>query len=267
MGIAETIPGISGSTIALFLGIYEKLILTLNNFLPNNLLKIIKAKNNDRKKLIKKLNISFITFLMIGMVLSVFTFSHIMSYLFEFHKLALLTFFIGFILSSSIISGKKYFKKQNIIPIGLGFLFGISLLLLSPKDLLSTSPISILISGIITITFGLLPGVSGSFMLLIIGKYEYILHAVKDFNLPTIFFFALGMIIGILIFIKLIKHILENHKSNLFSFFFAFILGSITILIKDAYNVFFINEILIVILYLIVGTLCGICINKYFKEN
>ena len=81
--VFETIPGISGSTIALCLGIYEKIIKSLNLYSPNNLIRIYKAKKTKRLKLLKELNFSFLFFLILGMAVAIFSFSHLISYLFE----------------------------------------------------------------------------------------------------------------------------------------------------------------------------------------
>ena len=265
MGVFETIPGISGSTIALFLGIYEKIIKSLNLYSPNNLIRIYKAKKTKRLKLLKELNFSFLFFLILGMAVAIFSFSHLISYLFENYPIFLLTFFVGFIFSSTYISGKAHFKKENIIIISIGLLLGLALLLLSPQNLLGETPLDIIISGIVTVTFGLLPGISGSFMLLIIGKYEFILHSVKNLEWSTISLFMVGVAIGVIGLVKIIKHFLDNHNSKVLSFFFAFVIGSITLLIKDILIGFDMNDILVITTYLLVGILSGIYLHKIMK--
>jgi putative membrane protein len=267
MGIAETIPGISGATIALFLGVYEKLISSLNAWMPHNLYKIFKASKYKKRNQIRKLNFSFLFFLILGMAFSIFTFSHLLSYLFENFKNLLLIFFVGFILTSTVISGHRYFNKNNKYYILLGIIMGLSLNLLTPANLLGEKPLDIIITGFITVIFGLLPGVSGSFMMLIIGKYEFILNVVKTLDIINIIYFLFGVFLGIMSFIRGIKFLLDNYNIQLLSFFFSFVIASTSSLIKQISTDFNPNNTLILVAYLIVGILAGIFLHKMIQKN
>lgn len=266
IGICETIPGISGSTMALFLGIYQKLISTIHNFLPRNLFKILKLNANNKNKVISELNLKFFLTLIFGMISAVILFSHIIGFLFNNYKLYLLSFFVSFIVTSTIYQGKKYLIRKNQIQIICGILLGLSLLFISPREILDNSFISIIIAGMVTITFGLLPGISGSFMLLIIGKYEFILENVQDLNFEILIYFLTGIIFGAVLFIDLINKLFKKHKEKSLAFFFSFVLASISILLKDIIEIFYLSEILIIIFYLIIGILTGIHLQKFIKN-
>jgi len=263
MGVCELIPGISGSTMALFLNLYERLIFSLNSYLPHNFYKIIKSKN--RKKEIQKLEIPFLFFLILGILSAVFSFSHLLGFFIENYRNYIFSLFVGFIIISTFLQGRHSISIKTIKYSIVGLLFGISLIFLSPKNLIGSSSFEILIAGIISIIFGLLPGISGSFMLLILGKYEFILNSIRNFDFQIIFFFLIGIIIGTVLFVSIIKTLLDKHHKKLLSFFFAFVLGSIGVLILEILHNISQVSLPLVSLYFVLGLGLGFLLNFFMK--
>ena len=238
MGICETIPGISAATFALLFGIYERLLNSVTSLLfcilnLFHLQKKIKPPFKYRKVAFGKSTFYFLLFLFLGMMVGVFLFSHIFSYLFENYTDLILSFFVGVIFSLLLGQGKLYFSKKfwklNLI----GSLLGFSLLFLRPYGFFGNSALEIVGMGFVAIFFGLLPGISGSFMLLLFGKYQFIIGAVSQLHFQTLFFFLVGVVLGGVVFLAAFRYLFRKYKEELLAFFFAFILGSCGILIRD----------------------------------
>ena len=267
MGIAEIIPSISGSTIALFLGIYERLINALHTFLPHNIVKYFKKSKSKRRKFLDYFDFKFLLVLILGMLVSIFVFSHVLEFLLRDYRIFFLTFFIGFIGVSTFLCGKSYLGKGNWGFNLAGLFLGISLVFLSPQDLLGEDFISVMTAGIIAIVFGLLPGISGSFMLLIIGKYEFVINAVSNLNYRVLFAFLVGIAIGVVLLVRVIKHFLDNHKRGVLSFFFAFVIGSLGVLGKEVIENFSKSNFLFVLVWFVIGTLCALYLKKFLYSK
>ena len=269
MGIFETIPGISGSTIAFSLGIYKKLINSLYHLIPKKIsvtpfLDFIKSSLKEKKKKIQTLNIPFLFFLFFGMLTAVGIFSSVMLFLYEHHFTALVSFFVGLILTLTLLTGKPYLLNKSVWSFNvLGGLLGLSLLILKPAQLIGNSPFEIMFLGFFSVFFGLLPGISGSFILLLLGKYEFILTAIKHFDFVTLGLFASGLFLGALIFIHFLKHLIKEHQEKTFSFFFAFVLGSLSVLISQiAYHY---SSSIEIVFPLLIGIGSVYLTKKFFK--
>ena len=265
MGIAEIIPSISGSTVALFLGIYERFINALNSLLPHNIIKHFKKSKTKRKTFLNNFDFKFLLILTLGMFVSIFALSQVLEFLLRYYRLFFLIFFIGFIGISTLLCGKSYLGKRNWGFNLAGLFLGISLIFLSPQNLLGENFISIMIAGIIATVFGLLPGISGSFMLLIIGKYEFVISAVSNLNYKVLFAFLIGIVIGVILFIRVAKHFLDNHKRKVFSFFFAFVIGSLGVLGKEVIGSLSRSDFLLVMVWFAIGTLCALYLKEFLQ--
>ncbi len=267
MGIAEIIPSISGSTVALFLGIYERLINALHTLLPHNIVKYFKKSKSKRRKFLDYFDFKFLLVLILGMLVSIFVFSHILEFLLRDYRIFFLTFFVGFVGVSTFLCGKSYLGKGNWGFNLAGLFLGISLIFLSPQNFLGEDFISIMIAGIVTIVFGLLPGISGSFMLLIIGKYEFVINAVSSLNYKVLFAFLMGIFIGVILLIRVIKHFLDNHKRRVLSFFFAFVIGSLGVLGKEVIENFSKSDFLLMLMWFVIGTLCALYLKRFLIDK
>lgn len=225
MGAADVIPGVSGGTIAFMTGIYETLIDSINS-INGHALKLLYT--GKFKELWKHINGSFLLSLFIGILISVLSLAKAMQYLLENHPTQTWSFFFGLIVASSIIilKGIKGWKIKDIITLILGIGLGVLICTLSPTQ----TPDDlwfIFISGAIAICAMILPGISGSFILLILGKYEYIMAAISDMNLAVLAVFAVGAVVGILSFSKFLHWLMKRYNRLTILTLAGFIIGSL----------------------------------------
>ena len=225
MGAADIVPGVSGGTIALISGIYEELIFTLKNIN----LSLLKTLLKDGFKVFwKNLNGNFLSILLLGIASSVILLAQVIVFLLDNHEFKIWGFFFGLIISSAFLIIKDV-NPLNIIQI-IWILSGIviaALISLSNTTQIPDTDIFIFLTGSIAITAMILPGISGSFILLLLSKYEYIITAIKEFNVRTLLVFALGCIFGLIIFSRLLHFLFQNYKMNLLSLLSGFLIGSL----------------------------------------
>ena len=225
MGISDLIPGISGGTIALLLGIYKEFISSLKSINLSTLVLLIKL---NFKKLNEQLNLKFIFPVFIGILISIFIFSKHITYMISNHKILLLSFFYGLILFSSIRLIRNSSPKSiyDFLYIVFGFIIGLLIMFLEPLST-SHSFFSIFFSGFIAISAMLLPGISGSYILLILGKYKFMLDSISSLNFSNISIFSLGAILGILSFSKIIHWLIINYYRVTIFFLSGLMLGTL----------------------------------------
>ncbi|AWW30858.1 DUF368 domain-containing protein [Echinicola strongylocentroti] len=225
MGAADIVPGVSGGTIALITGIYETLLDSIKSIDLEALKLLGRFKLSA---LWKHINGSFLVALFLGIFTSIFTLSKLITYLMEVHPIPLWSFFCGLIIISSVLILRDI-KRWNLmvalaIPVGAVLAYWVTGLnpVESPNSLYFT-----FISGAIAICAMILPGISGSFLLLILGKYEAILMAVTEKDFLTLGVFAVGCLVGLLSFSRLISWLLKNHHAVTIAVLSGFMLGSI----------------------------------------
>ncbi|MDB3866331.1 DUF368 domain-containing protein [Acidimicrobiia bacterium] len=225
MGAADIVPGVSGGTIALITGIYEELISSIKN-INSKLFKIL--LKNGIKEFWSALNGNFLLVLLTGIFTSVILLAQVIVFLLVNHEFKLWGFFFGLIIASAFLILKDI-QSHNIKSILL-ILFGIliaAIISLSSTTSFPNSDIFIFITGSIAITAMILPGISGSFILLLLSKYEFIINAIKDFDIRVILVFGLGCICGLLIFSRFLHFLFQNYKDNLLSVLSGFLIGSL----------------------------------------
>lgn len=225
MGVADLIPGISGGTVALLLGIYSDFINSVKSFNTNSIVYII---NLDFKKLSNQINLPFLVPVILGIISSIFSFSFLVSYLLEFYRELIFSFFFGLILFSAIkiIFNLRPSSNFDFLQIFLGIIFGFSISFIDPLGI-GESYYSIFFSGIIAITAMLLPGISGSYILLILGKYDLIINSLSNFDYGIILVFASGAGIGILLFSRIISMLLSQYYRRTILFLSGLMLGAL----------------------------------------
>ncbi|MDB4856061.1 DUF368 domain-containing protein [Acidimicrobiia bacterium] len=225
MGAADIVPGVSGGTIALITGIYEELISSIKN-INSKLFKIL--LKNGIKEFWSALNGNFLLVLLTGIFTSVILLAQVIVFLLVNHEFKLWGFFFGLIIASAFLILKDI-QSHNIKSILL-MLFGILIaatISLSSTTSFPNSDIFVFITGSIAITAMILPGISGSFILLLLSKYEFIINAIKDFDIRVILVFGLGCICGLLIFSRFLHFLFQNYKDNLLSVLSGFLIGSL----------------------------------------
>lgn len=225
MGSADIVPGVSGGSIALVTKIYEELLESINSF---DLQAVHLLTRLKMAAFWQHINGGFLLVLFLGILTSIFSFSKAITFFIEHFPIPLWSFFCGLILISAIVILRDI-KRWNLMAI-LMFPLGAVLAYVITELPLITSPDTLwftFISGAIAICAMILPGISGSFLLLILGKYEYILTAVNDKNLLVLGVFALGCISGLLLFSRIISWFLKNFHALTLSLLSGFMIGSI----------------------------------------
>lgn len=225
MGAADVVPGVSGGTIAFISGIYEELISTISGVKPS-LIKIWRTEGF--KAMWKELNGPFLLALVSGILISIFTLMRLAGYLLENHPILIWSFFFGLVVASVWYVGSQIprwnFKVVLSLIIGAGVAFYIVSL---PPLGANTSSIFIFLAGAIAICAMILPGISGAFILVLLGAYKTIIEAVEDFDFKTIGIFAVGAIVGLLSFSKLLKWLFVHYTNVTLAVLTGFIAGSL----------------------------------------
>ncbi|MFT4312664.1 MAG: DUF368 domain-containing protein [Candidatus Woesearchaeota archaeon] len=229
MGIADLIPGVSGATIAVILRIYQRFILALSNINVNWIICLYKGNKNKAFIHILRMDPLFLVSVGLGIGISLLFFSRVVFYFRSTHPELTLAFFFGLIATSAFFLLKKI--TFQILPFSIGALGGMSFLLISSITLAKT-PLLLFLSGFLAICAMLLPGISGSYVLELIGMYEYILSLVSQLtqnpllSVPLIFF-ALGMLPGILLMAHLGSFLLKHYKQRTYLVLIGLIFGSL----------------------------------------
>ena len=248
MGAANKIPGVSGGFIAFILGFYEKLIHSLKNINYNAFSKLFKE---GIKSFSDYINGSFLIFIFLGVVFSYFSVSLLLDYLLDNYETELFGVFFGLILGSIIIiaNDEKEFNYKTITALSVGLSLGlaISFLKILPEN---DNLLFVFFCGIISVSGMTIPGLSGSFLLIILGNYSLLLvdavnsiyYTVKDiiqlnFNflndterihlLKIILVFTLGSVTGLVLFSNLLSYLLNKHKQITNFLIIGFITGSL----------------------------------------
>lgn len=225
MGIAELVPGVSGGTIAFVTGIYEEFISSINNV---NLNTFKTLRKEGVKSFWKELNGNFLVALLLGMLISIISFSKMISWLLENQPIPVWSFFFGLVLASVIFVAKEI-KKWNLTSLIL-FLIGAIIafyITILPPSANTDSLAFLFLSGAIAICAMVLPGISGSFILVLLGSYKTILEAVHERDIKIIATVGFGAIFGILSFARVLKWMFDKHKDITLAILTGFILGSL----------------------------------------
>ena len=233
MGAADVIPGVSGGTIAFIMGIYDEFVGSLASI---NMEAVKLLFSGKFKAFWKHINGSFLISLVIGIGISVVALAGLMQYLLANKPIQTWAFFFGLIVASSIfiIRGISGWKLREVLFLVFGMVLGVTICTLSPTQ----TPDGlwfIFLSGATAICAMILPGISGSFILLILGKYQYIMGVISDLvsgvnigqNILIIGVFGIGAVIGILAFSKFLHWLLARWQKETMIVLAGFIIGSL----------------------------------------
>lgn len=245
MGITETIPGVSASTLALIMGIYDQFVHVLHQLsevLKTALLWLGRRKSfAELRHALRDIHWRFGILLFLGMLLGVGVFSHVMSYSLDNFPAYTYAFFFGLILASLPVPWQRL-EKVGRREVAVMLITAVAFFLflgLNPVEHPGVPPLwLVFVGGAIGICAMVLPGISGSFVLLLLGLYDYVIHAVKnatrlDISGPDLLHLvvlALGVLVGFATFVRLLKKWLERHPAPLMSFLVGLMLGSLRIL-------------------------------------
>lgn len=225
MGAADAVPGVSGGTIAFISGIYEELVTTISN-VNFSLFKTLKKEGI--LPFWKQLNGNFLLALLTGIIISFISFMRLAKFLLEEHPVLIWSFFFGLIIASIYFVGKqiKKWSSSTIIALIAGAVIAFYITGL-PSLASNTNSYFLFIAGAIAICAMILPGISGSFILVILGAYKTLSDAFHDFDIKKIALFASGAVVGLLSFSRVLKWLFKNYHNLTLALLTGFILGSL----------------------------------------
>ncbi|MGM9759344.1 MAG: DUF368 domain-containing protein [Parabacteroides sp.] len=225
MGAADVVPGVSGGTIAFIVGIYEELINSIKSINGHSLRLLFTGKIAD---FWKSVNGSFLLSLVTGIAISVFSLAKIVTYLLENQPILVWAFFFGLVAASTWFVAKDV-QRWNIKTL-VGFLVGAMLAFYITMATPAETPTHLLfifLCGAIAICAMILPGISGSFILVLLGKYFYIMEAVKSLKVNILLIFLCGAAVGITSFSRLLSYALRKFHDVTIATLAGFMLGSL----------------------------------------
>lgn len=224
MGAADIVPGVSGGTIALIAGIYEEFVNALKSF--SSALAVL--KNQGLKAAWIHVNGSFLLTLFSGIIISLLGLVQFIKFALSHHPVMLWSFFFGLILASCYFVGKMVnrWSLASILALIIGTALIFFITSFSPAET-TTAPWFVFLSGMLAICAMILPGISGSFILVLLGKYKYIIESLSELNLSVIITFALGCIVGLLSFSHLLSWMLRKHHNFTMALLTGFMIGSL----------------------------------------
>lgn len=225
MGAADVIPGVSGGTIAFITGIYQELLQSIKSIDIQALKMLLTGK---AVPFWHKINGNFLLAVAAGIALSIFSLARLMTWLLAQHPIPVWSFFFGLIIASSFLVSRDITKWNAATVLGAlaGAAAAYAITALSPA---STPDVwwFIILCGAVAICAMILPGISGSFILLLMGKYQYIMTAVSELNINVILLFGLGAAIGIIGFSHLLTWLLRHRHNLTIAVLTGFMVGSL----------------------------------------
>ena len=275
MGVCDLIPGISGGTIAFITGIYTRLIDAVRNFSPKLIYDIftypIHKKRDRLKEDIKKLDLLFLLVLMLGISSALLAGSRIIKFLLEDYYAYTLSFFIGLILVSSkvIFSHIQNHEIKNISFGLLGFVLGLALCILR----LPVTPTLgyVFLGGFLAVSAMFLPGISGAFILLIMGLYEFMINVLNDIssNLSYFLLFMAGALSGAFCISRIISFLFKKNKCKTLYVLLGLVIGALSTPLKKILQTatFEISTVFIMVFWLLLGALLVVFVTRRRKTH
>jgi putative membrane protein len=231
MGSADIVPGVSGGTIALITGIYGHLIEAISKIKFGFVRPLLKGDiKGFKNELFEEIDFKFFIPLVLGIGVAFLTLAKVVTYCMDTQPALTYSFFLGLIIASAVILFKKLnqINLKNILFAIIGAILTYVFVSLNPIAA-NHSLLIIFISGMIAICAMILPGISGSFLLLLLGQYKYMLNALHELHFTEIIVFVVGALIGILGFSKILNYLLKNHEKVTMAFLIGVMLGSLRV--------------------------------------
>lgn len=224
MGAADVVPGVSGGTMAFILGIYEELLDTIKSFDVTFIKLVLSFKI---KAALEHVNWKFLVSLGLGLAISILSLARLVTWLYEHQQSNLFAFFFGLILASiAVISIHVKWNIKTVVSLLTGTVIAYLIVRLVPVEM-PKDPLTIFWCGAVAIMAMILPGISGSFILLILGQYHYVMTAVKELDILTLLPFAAGCATGLLGFARVLSWLLARYHQVMISFLIGFMVGSL----------------------------------------
>ena len=226
MGAAEVVPGVSGGTIAFVSGFYERLVNGIARLTPFSLLELPKIGFSAWWK---KYDLGFLFVLFGAMLVSILILARGVSYLLAEHPVGIWSFFFGLVLSSIFVVGRRLLplSVESGLALGVGVAFGMVVVRIIPFEA-DISGFTLFAGGCVAVCAWILPGLSGSFVLLVLGLYQTVIAAIKNFELLTLCYLGLGCVVGLMVFSRTIRVLLFRFHDVTVALLVGFMLGSLT---------------------------------------
>ena len=225
MGMADVVPGVSGGTIAFISGIYEELLDSIRSVNATALKLLLKLCLGE---FWRHINGSFLLPVLLGIAIAIFSLARLMTYLLTYHPIAIWSFFFGLIIASALLVARQIgrWDWRSLLAFVAGAAAAWWITVATPAE----TPNDwwfVMLSGAIAICAMILPGISGAFILLLLGKYQFIMQAVGDLNIPVIVIFVVGAVAGIISFSHLLSWLLKHWHDVTVAVLMGFMVGSL----------------------------------------
>jgi len=233
MGAVDIIPGVSGGTMALITGIYERLINAIGNIKIQTLKHLIRGEKQEFWDGVRAVDPFFMTTLLAGIGIAALIMSQIVRVLLETYPVETYALFFGIILASSVLIYREIERrgKDIFVLLIVGFVVGFVIASLNPTSLGHTLPM-LFVTGAIALCAMILPGISGAYITLILNQYEYLLNAIHTIALPEIIAYITGGVVGLLAFSRTLQYLLREHHAAMLAFLTGLMLGSTKMLVN-----------------------------------
>ena len=224
MGAADVVPGVSGGTVAFISGIYDELLRSISS-IPVALGLLLRGRIVEAWK---AANATFLLVLLLGVMTSVLSLARLITYLLAEQPIPVWSFFFGLILVSThlVVREIKHWNWTRIVSLALGAAFAYWITVASPLQS-GHDPLSLFFAGAIAICAMILPGVSGSFILVLLGLYSFVLTAVKGLDITVLLIFAGGCLVGLVSFAGILRWLLSRWRDLTLAFLTGLMIGSL----------------------------------------
>ena len=225
MGMADVVPGVSGGTIAFISGIYEELLDSIRSVDATALRLLLRFRLAE---FWRHINGRFLLPVLLGIAVAIFSLARLMTYMLTNHPIAIWSFFFGLIVASALLVARQIgrWEWRTVLAFAVGAAAAWWITVATPAE----TPDDwwfVMLSGAIAICAMILPGISGAFILLLLGKYQYIMHAVGEFDIPVIAVFVIGAAAGIISFSHLLSWLLKHWHDVTVAVLMGFMVGSL----------------------------------------
>ncbi len=228
MGVANVIPGVSGGTVAFITGIYERLINALKSIDLQSLKLLF---SGDVREFSKRISLNFLATLFLGVFVGILSLAKLLELAFEYYEVCTLAFFFGLILASIVAVTKQVdaFTVGTAVSFLIGTAIAISMAFLPPAQP-NGSFIYLVLCGVAAVASMILPGLSGSYILLLMGNYSLVLRAVSSFDFSILIPMVAGCVIGLIALSRLLSYFFQNLKNQTIGVLAGFVAGSLLII-------------------------------------
>ena len=228
MGAANVIPGVSGGTIAFISGIYERLIKSLKSF-DFSILNLL--MHGHFREVVGKTDLKFLSILFSGITLSIFSLAHLLEYILKDYETFTLAFFFGLVAASILGVGRQIgkFSLGVIITFFIGYSVAVSIAFITPLEA-NDHWAYVVLCGMVAISSMILPGLSGSYVLLLMGNYVLMLQSISHLNFKFLIPFVLGCLLGVVMFSRIFNYFFDHFQDATISLLTGFVVGSLLII-------------------------------------